>query len=441
LSHNVVRNVILVGILTLLVRSVSFVKEIIVADQIGLSELLDTFYIALLIPGLISTVFMGAFKSVFIPNYVAETKRGNNIGSFQSATFLITIGMSLFFMLIAVLLTDVYIENVFKGHTANYYGLIKVQFYYMLPCIIIWGISSIFNGLLTIDDEFKYSSVGMLFTPLTIILFLVFFRDELGEIVLALGTLIGSLLRLFMLFIVALNRKVIHLKKPDFYSSNIKEMFRQIPAKVSSGLLTGLNNIVDQYFAAQLVIGSIAALNYGIKIPMFIIGITTLALGKVLLPYFSKKAIEDKEKLFKELQKIIKILIFSSAIVAIILIVISTPIISIIFERNAFTSDDTVTVSKIQQMYLIQIPSYITGIIMVRFLTSINYNNFMVLAAIISLVLNIVLNYILISLMGVYGLALATSIVSIVNSLILYFYIIYLKNKLFLNSNNSQHSS
>jgi len=441
LSHNVVRNVILVGILTLLVRSVSFVKEIIVADQIGLSELLDTFYIALLIPGLISTVFMGAFKSVFIPNYVAETKRGNNIGSFQSATFLITIGMSLFFMLIAVLLTDVYIENVFKGHTANYYGLIKVQFYYMLPCIIIWGISSIFNGLLTIDDEFKYSSVGMLFTPLTIILFLVFFRDELGEIVLALGTLIGSLLRLFMLFIVALNRKVIHLKKPDFYSSNIKEMFRQIPAKVSSGLLTGLNNIVDQYFAAQLVIGSIAALNYGIKIPMFIIGITTLALGKVLLPYFSKKAIEDKEKLFKELQKIIKILIFSSAIVAIILIVISTPIISIIFERNAFTSDDTVTVSKIQQMYLIQIPSYITGIIMVRFLTSINYNNFMVLAAIISLVLNIVLNYILISLMGVYGLALATSIVSIVNSLILYFYIIYLKNKLFLNSNNSQHST
>lgn len=441
MSHNVVRNVILVGILTLLVRSVSFVKEIIVADQIGLSELLDTFYIALLIPGLISTVFMGAFKSVFIPNYVAETKRGNNIGSFQSATFLITIGMSLFFMLIAVLLTDVYIENVFKGHTANYYGLIKVQFYYMLPCIIIWGISSIFNGLLTIDDEFKYSSVGMLFTPLTIILFLVFFRDELGEIVLALGTLIGSLLRLFMLFIVALNRKVIHLKKPDFYSSNIKEMFRQIPAKVSSGLLTGLNNIVDQYFAAQLVIGSIAALNYGIKIPMFIIGITTLALGKVLLPYFSKKAIEDKEKLFKELQKIIKILIFSSAIVAIILIVISTPIISIIFERNAFTSDDTVTVSKIQQMYLIQIPSYITGIIMVRFLTSINYNNFMVLAAIISLVLNIVLNYILISLMGVYGLALATSIVSIVNSLILYFYIIYLKNKLFLNSNNSQHST
>ena len=47
----------------------------------------------------------------------------------------------------------------------------------------------------------------------------------------------------------------------------------------------------------------------------------------------------------------------------------------------------------------------------------------MVLTSIISLILNITLNYILIDLMGVYGLALATSLVSIINSIILYVYI------------------
>ena len=60
---------------------------------------------------------------------------------------------------------------------------------------------------------------------------------------------------------------------------------------------------------------------------------------------------------------------------------------------------------------------------MVKFLTSINKNNFMVLASIINLLLNIVLNYMLIKSMGVYGLALATSLVSIINSIILYVYI------------------
>ena len=47
----------------------------------------------------------------------------------------------------------------------------------------------------------------------------------------------------------------------------------------------------------------------------------------------------------------------------------------------------------------------------------------MVLASIINLLLNVVLNYMLIKSMGVYGLALATSLVSIINSIILYVYI------------------
>ena len=54
--------------------------------------------------------------------------------------------------------------------------------------------------------------------------------------------------------------------------------------------------MVDQFFAAQLAIGSIAALNYALKIPAFAIGIIVIAINKVLLPYFSKSVLEDKKK-------------------------------------------------------------------------------------------------------------------------------------------------
>ena len=114
---------------------------------------------------------------------------------------------------------------------------------------------------------------------------------------------------------------------------------------------------------------------------------------------------------------------------AIFLIIISSPLISFIFERNAFTSDDTVIVSKVQQLYLLQIPAYITTIIMVRFLESLNRNRFMVIAAVICLFLNIIFNYFLIQYIGVYGLALSTSIVAIINGLILYIYIRTLQKK------------
>lgn len=423
-------NIITVGFLTLFVKGLGFGKEIIIAENFGLSELLDTFYIAILVPSLIYNVFLGSFKSVFIPNYVSTLKLNKLlVGRFQSTSFLVTLGVAVLFFILALLFTDVYLEVFFKGHTEHYYELVKKQFYYIAPCILFWGFSSIINSLLTIDDEFRYSSLSSVFTPIAIIVCLLCFKEYLGDIVLAIGTLIGSILGFVFVAIIAINRKLIQLHKPDFTSKGIKTLFIQLPAKLSSSLLVGINPFVDQYFSAQLAIGSIAALNYGIKIPAFAIGIVGIAVGNVILPYFSKQAVEDLLSTFNKLQKMLKQLIIFSLIITVILFVFSSTIISLFFERDAFTSSDTVIVSRIQQMYLLQIPSYITGLIMVKFLTSINKNNFMVLTSVISLILNICLNYILIEQLGVYGLALATSIVSLVNSIILYLYIYQLKKQ------------
>lgn len=414
---------ITVGFATLLVSLVGFFKEILIADSFGLSELLDTYYVAMLLPGFISGVFLRSFNSVFIPNYVSELKTGKNIGAFQSTSFLITISIALLFLIFAIFFTDIYLEVFFKNHTQHYYDLVKIQFYFVAPCIIFWGFSSLIGGLLTIDNEFRFSSISPIFMAISIIICIVFFKEQLGNLVLALGTLFGSILSFIFLAVIAFRRGILSVNMPDFKSDNMIILFKQLPAKLSSSLLSGINPLIDQYFSAQLIVGSIAALNYGIKIPAFAISIVGLAMGNVLLPYFSKKAVENKELLFKEIQKILKYLVIIGIVIMIVLIVLSQPIIWMIFERNAFTGDDTVIVSKIQQMYLLQIPSYIVGLIMVKFLTAINKNNFMVLTSVMSLLFNITFNFILIDVMGVYGLALATSIVSIANSVILYVYI------------------
>ena len=87
--------------------------------------------------------------------------------------------------------------------------------------------------------------------------------------------------------------KIINISKPDFYGKHTITMFKQVPAKVSSGFLSGLIGVTDQFFAAQLVVGSIAALNYGIRIPTFFTTIIVLAGGNVLLPYFSKLSLNN----------------------------------------------------------------------------------------------------------------------------------------------------
>ncbi len=428
LNNATLVNVFVAGLSTFLVSGMGFFKEMIIADHFGLSELLDTFLIAILVPSFISGVFLGSFHSVFIPNYVSELKTGKQIGAFQSSSFIVTTCIAFLFLVIAYLFTDIYLETFLKGHSITYYSLIKTQFYYVAPCILFWGFNSVINGLLTIDNEFRYSSISSIFTPICIIICVIFFREELGVTVLAMGTLIGSVLGFIFILSVAIKRGVIILNKPDFKSKNIKTLFRQLPAKLSASLISGINPLIDQFFSAQLIVGSIAALNYGIKIPAFTISIVGVAIGNVLLPYFSKNAVDNKIENFQKLNKILKLILIGSTVVVIIVILLSKPIIKLIFEGNAFDSSDTNIVFRIQQMYLLQVPFYIAGLIMVKFLTSVNRNNFMVFTSVINLIFNIVLNYILIKIMGVYGLALATSIVAIINCIVLYIYINTLNN-------------
>ncbi len=429
--NQVIHNLLTVGIITLFLKGISFYKETLVAASFGLSEVLDTYFIAFLVPGFIMNVFIGSFKNVFIPNYVAELKNGRRISSFQATGFFVTGVISLIFMLIAYLFTDVYLENFFPGHTPDYYSLIKDHFYYGLPCILFWGFSSLLGGLLNIDNEFRLSSFSGLFVPAAIIICILFFDDIFGNMVLAIGTLIGSVLSFVYLLACCIWKNIIHLSIPDFSNNNAKIMFTQIPAKVSSGFLSGMNKVVDQFFAAQLIVGSIAAINYGMKIPAFLSGLLVIAISNVLLPYFSKAILNDRAKAFRTLFKVLKITFIGSAIFAILGIVFSNFLVELLFQRNEFTSEDSIIVSSIQKAFLAYLPFSISGMVIVNFLTSINKNAFMAYVALGALTLNIILDFILVKYYGVLGIAICTTIVVIIKNLIHFAYV-YKQSKIIM---------
>jgi putative peptidoglycan lipid II flippase len=86
-------------------------------------------------------------------------------------------------------------------------------------------------------------------------------------------------------------------------------------------------------------------------------------------------------------------------------------------------------VSAIQQILFISVPFNLCTLIMVKFLTSINKNNFMAWISLTNLVLNIMLNFFLIKYYGVFGLVLSTTLVYFV-SCAFYFSYTYKQYKL-----------
>ena len=315
IKNPLILNMLLVGGVTLLVKLISFYKETLIASFFGLSEILDTYFIAILIPTFIQSVFIGSLKNLFIPNYVTELKTSNNKGEFQLLTLIGILSLVIVLSILAFLFSELFLENMFKGHTTEYYNQIRDQLYIVLPCLLFWGFSGFISGLLEIKNKYLVSTLAQVFTPVTTIVCLLFFKDYFGNKILAVSILLGSTFSFLYLLIAGYHFKVIHLARVKI-NTNMRLMIKQYPPKVTSGLLTGINPFVDQFFAAQLALGSIAAINYGTKLPGFTISILLLAVGNVLLPHFSKLINEDLNKAYLQLFKILKIIFFGSLIVA-----------------------------------------------------------------------------------------------------------------------------
>ena len=75
-------------------------------------------------------------------------------------------------------------------------------------------------------------------------------------------------------------------------------------------------------------------------------------------------------------------------------------------------------------MFSFQIPFYLLSITLVRFLTAFNLNLFSIISSSMSVLINVICNYIFIDEYGVAGIALSTSIVILFSFLIKYVYVI-----------------
>jgi len=414
-QNPLLKSMLIVAVVTFIIKVIAFYKETIIAGAFGIDEVLDTFYLAVLVPVFIQSVFINSLKHLFIPNYIAEIKNDGNRSSFQALVFLITIGVSLFSVLLAYLSTDIFLELLFPNNTESFYQLIKSQLYIVLPCLFFWGLSSVISGLLEVENRFLISTISEIFPLITMIIFLIYLKKYFGPMVLAYGTLTGSILGFMFLLFFAIKHKDLAISKPKM-NDNSRVMIKQLPPKISSGFLSAMNNIVDQFFAGQLIAGSVAAINYGNRVPAFGVTIVIMALGSVLLPHFSRLVNEDLKAAYHYLFKVLKLVLGVGIVLTIIAIFMSDWIVELWLERDEFTHENTLKVSAIQQILLINVPFYLCTLIIVKFLTSINKNSFMAWISLVNLIINIILNIILMKYYDVFGLALSTSLVLIISS-------------------------
>ncbi|MEW6040307.1 MAG: murein biosynthesis integral membrane protein MurJ, partial [Elusimicrobiota bacterium] len=214
----------------------------------------------------------------------------------------------------------------------------------------------------------------------------------------------------------------------DFRHPGLKNIFYLMLPSMIGFSVDQVNSFVDTICASFISEGSITALYYSnrlMQLPLALFGIAT---ATVSLPHMAESIVQNNLSEMKNtLNFSIRMVIFSLVPATVGLAMLAEPIVRVLFERGSFDKTATAFTSSALIFYCWGLVAFSTTKIIAAAFYSMKNTKIPVRTAVISMLVNVILNVILMKPMGVGGLALATTISSWLNTTIL---LVSLRNKI-----------
>ena len=415
--------------LTGLSRIFGLVRDIATTNLLGASIFHDIFVVVLKIPNLFRRFFAeGAFNQAFIPIYSdfeKENQKGatdeflNSLaGMLISSLFIFTILVLIFApVFIFIFAPGFYLDPMKKDISIN---VLRIMF----PYLALISLVAFAGGIQNTHKKFSIPA----FTPvvfnicLIIAAILVAPMFEMPVYVLAWGVLLSGVLQLLiqMLPLWRLNR--LPIPKLNINNPGLNKFFRLILPAILAGGIIQINLLIDTIFASFLETGSPTWLYVSDRLVQFPMGIFAIAIGTILLPTLSKYDLNfEREKFILSIQKGQRFVLFIGIPSLIGLFFCSEDLISTIFYRGAFTASDVINSSYSLMAFSFGLPFFMLMKVLTPAFFARKDTKTPMYVALISLIINAVLNYYLAFILnyGHVGIAVGSSIAAIVSVCIL----------------------
>ncbi len=168
---------------------------------------------------------------------------------------------------------------------------------------------------------------------------------------------------------------------------------------------------IDQYTAARLGANANATLGYAARLLSLMIGLGAASVGRAALPVLADiQARGDAAHARAMALKWSFALLAIGAVAVLIGWWLAPWLVSLLFERGAFTAQDTAAVAHVLRWGMLQLPFYFGVLILVQLLASQNRYGWMAAIAVLNFGLKAWMNTVLAPVMGTAGIMLATAL-------------------------------
>ena len=421
-----------VGGVTLVVKLAAAAKEIVVAYQFGTSDELDAFLIAFLLPQFAINLIAGSFNAALIPTYiqVREQEGQREAQRLLSGIMILSVGFLVALSVVLAITASYVLPLVASGFAAEKLAVAQSLYYGLLVTLVLSGLATTWGAVLNAENSFALPAVVPVGTSIVTVLVVIVTAQYWGGSALVVGTVGGALVEVGLMGWALAREGISLIPRWCGTSPAVKQVLGQYAPMIAAAFLMGGMGVVSQSMAAMLDPGSVSALAYGSKLTNLLLGIGATSVSTAVLPHFSRLvAVADWAGLRRTIATYTRLLLIITIPITAVLVYFSEPVVAMLFQRGAFTGVDTRTVAPVQAMYLLQVPVYIVGMLFVRLVTALKANHVMMWINILNLSLFLVLTYVLIQWWGVGGIALATSIIYLVNTCVLSWMVLKIMNR------------
>ncbi|WP_380057858.1 murein biosynthesis integral membrane protein MurJ [Falsihalocynthiibacter sp. SS001] len=352
-----------VGFWTLMSRVLGFVRDILIASYLGTGPVAEAFLVAFSLPNMFRRFFAeGAFNMAFVPMFSKKLEGGDDAKGFAEDAMSGLAGILIVFTVIAHFAMPWLVLAMASGFVGDERFDLAVFFGRIaFPYILFISISALLSGVLNATGRFAAAAAA----PVLLNILLV------GGMVMAsqLGWDIGTTLAItvpiagiaqMMLVWVAASRAGFRLvpRRPQMTPDLKRLLIIAAPAALAGGVVQ-VNLLVGRQVASHFE-GAVAWLSYADRLYQLPLGVVGIAVGIVLLPDLSRRLrAKDYEGSREALSRAGDVSMALTIPAAVALIVIPIPLVNVLFERGAFTTDDTAATAAAVAVYGLGLPAFV----------------------------------------------------------------------------------
>lgn len=429
------------SVLTLLSRIFGLVRQMTLAKFLGTSSLADAYQVAFNVPNLfrrlfaensISVAFIPTFKGYLEDSDSPEGKKAAQ--NFISATLTLLTFVTVSFVVLCIIFTPLLMRIFYKeGDTASITEatlLTRIMF----PYLALISIAALFQGILNALKIFSPSG----FTPILfngiVILSAYILSPHMANPAraMAIGVVAGGTVQAFfqLPFVLKNNWKVTFTSlKKAFTNPGTRRVLALIGPTIIGMAAYQVNDLVSSALATRTGEGVFSSLSYSLRMQELILGICAVTIGTVILPDLTGFANRQQWDDFSTMLSFsLKIMAFIAIPITFYSLLMDRSLISLLFETGQFDSESTAMTVNVFRCHIIGLYFIALNRILAPAFYAQQDTVRPTVAGIINFAVNIILASIFCRIWGGPGIAIALTIASFVNTVVLFVFLARHKN-------------